>query len=118
MTEEITPIGSIHVSPRAVATIAYHAALETYGVVGLTSKNLVNGLAHVLVKDPTHGIIVDYDGNEINVDLYIIVEYGTRIKSVANSVINSVRFQIEKALGMPISNVNVHVQGLRISYLD
>jgi uncharacterized alkaline shock family protein YloU len=118
MTEEITPIGSIHVSPRAVATIAYHAALETYGVVGLTSKNLVNGLAHVLVKDPTHGIVVDYDGNEINVDLYIVVEYGTRIKSVANSVINSVRFQIEKALGMPISNVNVHVQGLRISYLD
>jgi len=118
MTEEITPIGSIHVSPRAVATIAYHAALETYGVVGLTSKNLVNGLAHVLVKDPTHGIVVDYDGNDINVDLYIIVEYGTRIKSVAHSVINSVRFQIEKALGMPISNVNVHVQGLRISYLD
>ena len=60
MTEEITPIGSIHVSPRAVATIAYHAALETYGVVGLTSKNLVNGLAHVLVKDPTHGIVVDF----------------------------------------------------------
>jgi uncharacterized alkaline shock family protein YloU len=118
MTEESTPIGSIHVSPRAVATIAYHAALQSYGVVGLTSKNLVNGLTQALVKDPTHGIAVEYDGNNINIDLYIIVEYGTRIKSVAASVMNTVRFQVEKALGMPINEVNVHVRGLRISNID
>jgi uncharacterized alkaline shock family protein YloU len=118
MTEESTPIGSIHVSPRAVATIAYHAALQSYGVVGLTSKNLVNGLTQALVKDPTHGISVEYDGNMINIDLYIIIEYGTRIKSVAASVMNTVRFQIEKALGMPINAVNVHVRGLRISDID
>ena len=80
MANEITPIGSIHVSPRTIATIAYHAALQSYGVVGLTSKNLVNGLTQVLVKDPTHGISVEYDGSNINIDLYIIVEYGTRIK--------------------------------------
>jgi uncharacterized alkaline shock family protein YloU len=118
MTEESTPIGSIHVSPRAVATIAYHAALQSYGVVSLTSKNLVNGLTQALVKDPTHGISVEYDGNMINIDLYIIIEYGTRIKSVAASVMNTVRFQIEKALGMPINAVNVHVRGLRISDID
>ena len=118
MTEESTPIGSIHVSPRAVATIAYHAALQSYGVVGLTSKNLVNGLTQALVKDPTHGISVEYDGNMINIDLYIIIEYGTRIKSVAASVMNTVRFQIEKALGMPINAVNVHVRGLRVSDID
>lgn len=118
MANEITPSGSIHVSPRTVATIAYHAALQSYGVVGLTSKNLVNGLTQVLVKDPTHGISVEYDGNKINIDLYIIVEYGTRIKSVAASVMNTVRFQVEKALGMSINAVNVHVRGLRISSID
>ena len=118
MANETTPIGSIHVSPRAIATIAYHAALQSYGVVGLTSKNLVNGLAQALVKDPTHGIEVEYDGSNINIDLYIIVEYGTRIKSVAASVMNTVRFQVEKALGMPIYAVNVHIRGLRISSID
>ena len=118
MTEESTPIGSIHVSPRAVATIAYHAALQSYGVVGLTSKNLVNGLTQALVKDPTHGISVEYDGNMINIDLYIIIEYGTRIKSVASSVSNTVKFNVEKALGMPVEEVNVHVRGLRVSDMD
>ena len=118
MTDETTPLGSIHVSPRAIASIAYHAALQSYGVVGLTSKNLMDGLTQVLVKDPTYGVEVQYDGQNINIDLYVIIEYGTRIKSVANSVSNTVRFHVEKALGMPINEINVHVHGLRISNLD
>lgn len=115
MNGETTPLGSIHVSPRAIATIAYHAARESYGVVGLASKNFVNGITQALVKDPTHGIEVHYDGLHINIDIYIIIEYGTRIKSVANSVSNTVRYHVEKALGLPVNQVNVHVQGLRIS---
>ena len=118
MSEVKSSIGSIHISPRAVATIAYHATRESYGVVGLTSKNLVKGLANSLVKDPTHGVEVNFDGESITIDLYIIIEYGTRITSVAESVANSVRYQVEKALGMPIHNVNVHVQGLHISDPD
>ncbi|HEY5572993.1 MAG TPA: Asp23/Gls24 family envelope stress response protein [Anaerolineales bacterium] len=118
MTGENTPIGSIHVSPRAVATIAYQAALESYGVVGLASKNLFNGLTNAIVKDPTHGVEVHYDGDHIIIDIYIIIEYGTRIKAVADSVSNTVRFHVEKALGLPVSQVNVHVQGLRVSNLD
>lgn len=115
MTGETTQLGGIHVSPRAIATIAYHAARESYGVVGLANKNLVNGIAQALVKDPTHGVEVHYDGEQINIDVYIIIEYGTRIKSVANSVSNTVRYHVEKALGLPVNSVNVHVQGLRIS---
>ena len=118
MADESTPLGTIHVSPRAVASIACHAALESYGVVGLTSKNLVGGLAQVLVKDPTYGVDVHYDGQNINIDLYVIIEYGTSIKSVANSVSNTVRFHVEKALGMPVNDINIHVRGLRVSNLD
>jgi len=118
MSDEITPLGSIHISPQAIATIAYHATMQTYGVVGLAAKNLLDGLANVIVKDPTHGIDVRYDGEIVDIDIYIIIEYGTRIKSVAASVANTVRYQVEKAIGLPINNVNVHVQGLRISDVD
>ena len=118
MSDETTPIGSIHVSPRAIATIAFHAAMQSYGVVGLAPKNIVDGIAQALVKDPTHGIDVQYDGENLTIDLYIIIEYGTRIKSVANSVSNTVRYQVEKALGMRVNQLNVHVQGLRVSDLD
>jgi uncharacterized alkaline shock family protein YloU len=118
MTDKDIPFGSILVSKRAIATIAYQAARTSYGVVGLAAKNLVSGLSNVIVKDPTHGVEVNYDGKEINIDVYIIIEYGTRIKSVASSVGNTIRYHVEKALGIPVNQVNVHVQGLRVSESD
>lgn len=118
MTGETTPIGSIHVSPRAVATIAYQAALESYGVVALAPKSLLDGLTNTFVKDPTQGVEVHYDGQAIIIDVYIVIEYGTRIKAVANSVANTIRYHVEKALGTPVAQVNVHVSGLRVSDLD
>jgi uncharacterized alkaline shock family protein YloU len=78
----------------------------------------VNGLTQALVKDPTHGIEVTYDGQDISIDLYIVVEYGTNIKTVADSVINTVGYQVERILGMTVDQINVHVQGLRVSNTD
>ncbi len=118
MGEETTSLGSIHISPEAVAAITYHAALQSYGVVGLAPKNIVDGIAHSLTKDPTHGVTVHYDGERIDIGISIIVEYGTRITSVASSVANTVRFQVEKALGLRVSTINIHVAGLRFSDLD
>lgn len=118
MTGETNPLGSIQVSPRAIATIAFHAARESYGVVGLAHKNLVNGLAQALVKDPTRGVEVRYDGDQIKIDVYVIIEYGTRITTVAASVSNTVRYHVEKALGLPVAEVNIHVRGLRVSEID
>src|SRR5512139_2304505 len=111
MNDENSTLGRITISPRAIATIAYQAARQSYGVVGLTSKNLVEGITQVIVKDPTHGIEVKYDGQKISIDIYVIIEYGTRVSSVAASVNNTVKFNVEKALGMPVEAVNVHVRG-------
>jgi uncharacterized alkaline shock family protein YloU len=118
MSEENNPLGNIEVSPAAIATIACQAVLHSYGVVGMASKNIVAGLANRLAPDPSHGVEVVLDDGRISINLYIVVEYGTRITSVASSVANTVRFQVEKALGMTIGDVNVHVQGLRVSYPD
>lgn len=119
MTNETNrPHGTILITPRAIATIAYQAAVQSYGVVGLASKNFLDGFANRIVKDPTHGIEVGYETGAINIDLYIVVEYGTNLKVVAASAAKTVRFQVEKALGLPIQQVNVHVQGLRVSQAE
>jgi uncharacterized alkaline shock family protein YloU len=118
MNEGSNLLGKISVSHRAIASIAYHSALESYGVVGLAAKNLAEGLAQVLVKDPSLGVDVQYDGQEIRINLYIIVEYGTRITIVAESIADQIRYQVEKILGIPVAQVNVNVRGLRISDPD
>jgi uncharacterized alkaline shock family protein YloU len=115
MSDEKTVLGNIHVSPNAVATIAYQAMLQSYGVVGLAPKNLAEGLAQTITKEPSRGVSVRLSGEEIDIDIHIIVEYGTRISSVASSVANAVRYQVEKVLGTRVNNVNVHIQGLHVS---
>lgn len=118
MGEESTTLGSIHIAPNAVATIAYHATLQSYGVVGLAPKNLAEGLATTITREPARGVSVHYNGEEIDIDVHVIVEYGTRITSVAASVANAVRYKVEKALGMPVHQINIHIQGLRVSNPD
>ena len=118
MGEETTSLGGIHISPNAIATIAYYATLESYGVVGLAPKNIADGIVKSITREPSRGVSVRYNGEEIDIEIHIIVEYGTRINSVAESVVNTVRFQVEKAMGIKVSSVNVHVAGLRVSTPD
>jgi uncharacterized alkaline shock family protein YloU len=33
-------------------------------------------------------------------------------------VANTIRFNVEKAIGVPVNEINIHVRGLRISNLD
>jgi uncharacterized alkaline shock family protein YloU len=118
MTGGNNSLGRILISPRAIATIAAQAALSSYGVAGMASRNVIIGIAHALARDPRHGVVVRSDGANIFIDLHIIVEYGTRVSSVAASVTNTVHYQLERALGIPVAAVNVNVHDLRVSDAD
>ncbi|HKZ68499.1 MAG TPA: Asp23/Gls24 family envelope stress response protein [Anaerolineales bacterium] len=110
--------GRIEISQNAIASIAAYAAARSYGIVGMAAKNVVEGIAATVTGDPHKGIDVHLNGDAIKIDLYVIVEYGTRISSVAHSVANTVKFNVEKATSLTVAEVNVYVQGLRVSNTD
>ena len=115
MMNEATKQGRIEISPHAIATIAGDAVLRCYGVVGMASKNLIGGLADLLQPDRWgRGVEVQVRDGEVIVDLYVVVQYGTRISEVAHGVMSGVKYALEQSLGIPITAVNVHVQGLRM----
>jgi uncharacterized alkaline shock family protein YloU len=108
--------GRIEVSPVAIATAACRVVLECYGVVGIADQKLKHGKAELL--DDQHywrGVVVSVDGDSVVVDLFIIVEYGTRISEVANNVLSAVRDALRRMLGSAAIRIKVNVQGLRIS---
>ncbi len=107
--------GRIDISSATIATITNQAVHQCYGVVGMASKNLVNGIAQLLSRDNRRGVDVRVDGEAIIIDVYVIVEYGIRIRAVAESIQHTVKFHVEKTLGLPVHAVNVYVQGLRLS---
>ena len=110
------PTGKIEVAPRAIATIAARAVGQSYGIVGMAPHTLREGVAQVLHQRDAHkGVEVRIGSDAIAIDLYVILEYGTRISEVARNVQENVRYAVERALGMPIGPVNVRVQGLRMN---
>lgn len=118
MSEE-TNLGYIHVSPQAVATIASAAVMESYGVVGMTNKSLAGDLAEILQKDHwRRGVEVSLEDDEIVINLYVVLEYGLRLSEVAHNIMEAVKYSVEKALGVPVGAVNVHIRGVRVSSSD
>jgi uncharacterized alkaline shock family protein YloU len=111
-------MGSIEVSPIAIASIANDAVLSCYGIVGTADRDLVMGFVNLLSPDSKRGIEVYVNNEQITINIYVIIEYGTRIVTVAHSVMNVVKFSVERALGVPVTEVNVHVEGLRVSNTD
>ena len=118
MSNEEKVNGGIYISHRAISTIVYQAALESYGLVGLAPKSKAAGFANAIIKDPMLGVSIRYNGLTVGIDLYIVVEYGTRITSVAASVADNVSYKVESLTGLTVNFVNVHVRGLRVSNPD
>lgn len=115
---EVLKKGPIEVSAKAIASIASNAVLTSYGVVGTATRNVASGIAEILSRDRPPGVIVSVKKGDITIDVYVVIEYGTRIAVVARSVMSVVKYSVEQALGMPVRAVNVHVEGLRISNVD
>ncbi len=115
-----TAHGKIEVAQQAIATVASKAVIDSYGVVGMTHPRKRDGLAELLQRDYSHrGVVVrTNDKSEIVIELYVVMEYGTRISEVARNVASAVKFAVEQALGLPIAQVNVNVQGIRVSDRD
>ncbi len=100
----------------AIASLASQAVLECYGVVGMATKDLASGIVEIL-QPSSHrrGVQIQISDSRIVVDLYVVIEYGTRITTVAQNIQSAVRYSLGKALGIREVEVNVHVQDLRVS---
>ncbi len=118
MTIEIqTKDGRVTITNEVIATIAGGTAVECYGIVGMASKSQIrDGIAEILKKDNySRGIVVRQEDDELHIDLYIIVSYGTKISEVASNVQSQVKYSLEQSLGLTVDSVNIYIQGVRVS---
>ncbi|MBU5426490.1 Asp23/Gls24 family envelope stress response protein [Tissierella pigra] len=110
-----TEYGVISIDDNVIATLAGISAMESYGIVGMASKNATDGLFELLKSDYlAKGIKVYTKDEKLTIDLHVILEYGVRISVVAENIIERVKFNIENLTGLKIDQINVHVQGIRV----
>jgi uncharacterized alkaline shock family protein YloU len=107
------PLGKIEVLPTAVHSIAVQATSECYRVLGIASPQLCNGQAIILAPGRLNqGVRVAILNDQLIIDVYVALEYGLPITAIAHSVMSNMKYSIEKMLGVPVTQVNVNVQGL------
>lgn len=104
---------NLSIAEDVIGIIAGIAAAEVEGVSGMT-LGLVDGINQILGNNKKYskGVKIELDGNNVVIDLYVIVRYGVRIPDVAFSIQNSVKAQVETMTGLNVMSVNINVQGV------
>ncbi len=107
--------GKISVSDLAIAKVASHATMESYGIVNTVSRTFIGSLAELLKKDAAgRGVRVATAGNRIYIDVYVVVKYGVSINAVAESLKETIKYKVERFTGMIVDTVNVNVIGVKL----
>ncbi len=110
-----TQLGEILVNTDVIAKYAGSAAVECFGVVGMASIKMKDGLAKLLrMENLNQGVDVLIEENKITINLHIIVSYGVSISAVAENLIGNVRYKVEEFSGLQVVKVNVFVEGVRV----
>ncbi|MCL2387800.1 MAG: Asp23/Gls24 family envelope stress response protein [Defluviitaleaceae bacterium] len=110
-----TDLGTISIEKEVIARIAGLSAMECYGVVGMAAKSLRDGLVHLLkIESLSKGVVLEsLDNGELVIDLHIIVEYGTNLAAIADTLQGNVRYTVEEHVGMRVREVNIIIEGVR-----
>jgi uncharacterized alkaline shock family protein YloU len=107
--------GTINISNDVLADLAGFAALECYGIVGMASPSLRDGVAQLLSLDKLRkGVAISSDGEGVSVDLYVIAEYGTQLAEVAHNMSDRVKYVLTANAEVKVLSVDVHVQGIKV----
>ncbi len=110
-----SPHGRLEVHDDVIATLAGNALAGIDGVVGMSARSVKDGILEVLGRDNwSRGVEVLWDGDKMHLNLNVVVAYGVAIPEVAARVAQRVRTKVEEGSGIPVSHVEIRVNGVKV----
>jgi len=122
MAAELTG-GSVHIANEVLADLAGYSAMESYGVVGMAAPTLRDGLVQLLPQQKLRKGVkitnaIGPDGemlpDTVEVDLYVVIEYGTQLAEVSRNLADRVRYTLESMTEVGVARVDVHVLEVKV----
>ena len=110
-----TAHGDIVIENEVIAKYAGITAIENFGIVGMASVNMKDGIVNLLKRDNvSKGVTVVVEDNHITIEFHIIVAYGVSIIAVSENLISNVKYKVEEFTGIEIEKINIFVEGVRV----
>ncbi|MBQ6661099.1 MAG: Asp23/Gls24 family envelope stress response protein [Lachnospiraceae bacterium] len=110
-----TKFGDVYIDLDVIAQYAGSAAIENFGVVGMSAVSMKDGLAKLLRRESlSHGVHVEVNDNKLSIDLHIIVSYGISVATVCQNLCETVKYRVEEFSGLTVEKINVYVDGVRV----
>ncbi len=110
-----TEMGKIIVDEDVLAKYAGSAAVECFGVVGMASVNMKDGIVKLLKRDSLkHGVNVAVKDGKLLIELHIIVAYEVSILAVAKNLVDNVKYKVEEYTGLEVGKITVCVESVKV----
>ena len=113
-TKEENELGKVKIHHEAISTIASQVVAGIPGVVKMSGSIVENIAERLGKKAPDKGIKTEVVGNEVKVEVSVVVRYRTKIPEIAWQIQKNVRKIIEEMTGLHVTSVNVNVEGVQL----
>lgn len=112
--ENIFDNGNIKISDDVISTIATIAVSEVEGVHSMGGSFAGDIVEKLGKKTMTKGVKIAMEGNEVILDLNVVLKYGVRIPEIAWNIQENVKKSVESMSGLEVTKVNVRVVGIEV----
>lgn len=79
----------------------------------MSTKSFTEEIANLLkVESPSRGVEINISEDKVNVNVFVLVSYGTNIPELADLIASNIKSDLEKYTGLIVASVNVNVVGI------
>lgn len=107
-------LGKIEIAPEVIEVITGIAASEIEGVSTMRGNFATGVVERFGKKSHSKGVKVELTDAGILIDIYVVLNFGVSIPTVAGNLQNNIRQALKNMTALEVNEVNVHVVGVEM----
>jgi len=112
--EPEAPLGMITIAPEVIVTLIRLTALQTPGVVRM-STDWMGNVNRILGRTSTGGgVRIELEGDSVTVDLHIIADPTTNLYRLGQTLQREITRAVQEMIGLQVKEVNIHIEDVAL----
>ena len=110
-----TRLGKVEISEDYLEKLIGNEVTSCFGVVGMVPRRVKQKIYNRFSKSDMAdtGVIVSGGGDNLKVEIHIVVTYGININAIAVSITEKVKHTVMENTGLDIKKVTVKIDGIK-----